>query len=232
MQPQGQDLTNAGKRDFKSPSTSSTTTKSVYTSTKTTTSQSSGKRDYVAPQFLPLKPQSQDSTGKVKDLVNFFDSKSGNNSHPNVPSYSSILQGSSGTVKTESTAPSNNNNFGQPVTQRTPSSPSRSNMNKPKESGSLATFTTQKTIKPHNGLFKSTTGKYPAVARPTTPVVLPSAINNNRNNNQVRRVSDPDIQSLTEELLRKDANNAAKYITVNYQEKTTSYSSEDKAPNP
>lgn len=74
------------------------------------------------------------------------------------------------------------------------------------------------------------------VSKPGSPI-LPSAIINNANNKNSQTSnkngpSDLELQTLSEELLRKDTNNAARYISINYQEKTTSQSKEDKAPLP
>lgn len=71
-------------------------------------------------------------------------------------------------------------------------------------------------------------------SRPGTPVLPSSIVNNNHpaTSNSMNAVTDAELQVLSEELLRKDTNNAARYITINYQEKTTSQSTEDKAPQP
>lgn len=45
-------------------------------------------------------------------------------------------------------------------------------------------------------------------------------------------VSDAELKDVSEALFRKDTNNAAKYITVNYQGKTSSFSKTDLAPQP
>ncbi|KAK5647732.1 hypothetical protein RI129_002624 [Pyrocoelia pectoralis] len=45
-------------------------------------------------------------------------------------------------------------------------------------------------------------------------------------------VTDNELRKFSEELLQRDDNNAFKYITVNYQSKTTSGSSQDLAPEP
>lgn len=44
--------------------------------------------------------------------------------------------------------------------------------------------------------------------------------------------TETEIQEISEALLRKDTNNAAKYITVNYQGRTTSGARTDEAPLP
>ncbi|KAJ0182471.1 hypothetical protein K1T71_001840 [Dendrolimus kikuchii] len=207
-------------------------TQSSSTSTTIThiTQNSGGKRDYVAPQYPSTKPtfNNQQSTNKVKDLINFYDSK--NNG---VPSYSSIVQG---------TTNKNGPNLGpivsttkfvtSPTTPKSPSLPTKplsfsavvAGSNKP---GTATSLTTPKpaTLVP----------VVPTVPthRPGSPV-LPSTILNNNKNQGVssNSVTDDEIIILSEDLLRKDVNNAAKYVTVNYQEKTTSQSKEDKASQP
>ncbi|VVC98547.1 unnamed protein product, partial [Leptidea sinapis] len=173
------------------------------------------KRDYVSPNFPTLKPiqQNKDTPGKVKDLVNFYDSKTnqGNSFPSKGPSYSSIAQGSVNP---------------RPMTNTKPGSYS-----------AIVSGTPQVTTSgPH--LKPSTTGKKPD-ARPVSPTTkptskLPSSIvvgSNNKNQGQAT-ASDEELQLLSEQLLKKDTNNAAKYIKINYQEKTTSQSKDDKAPLP
>nr|CAD7447753.1 unnamed protein product [Timema bartmani]CAD7461765.1 unnamed protein product [Timema tahoe] len=46
------------------------------------------------------------------------------------------------------------------------------------------------------------------------------------------QVNDQDLQTFSETLLNKDVNNAAQYITINYQSKTRSRDNIDKAPQP
>lgn len=46
------------------------------------------------------------------------------------------------------------------------------------------------------------------------------------------KVSDKELQAFTEELLKKDINNAAQYIRINYQGHTKSNSAQDEAPEP
>lgn len=182
-----------------------------------------GKRDYVAPQSPTNKPPpTQQTPGKVKDLINFYDKKPQENNVPQgVPSYSSILRGSTTNNLPSSTKTTLTVKYTQPFTQTT-SKPST----KPFSYSSVVA-----------GSSKPNTPNQPTLAtpKPTTRVpVLPSAIfnnNNNRNNNQGNpNLTDDELKALSEELLRKDINNAARYVTVNYQEKTTSQSKEDKAP--
>lgn len=181
-----------------------------------------GKRDYVAPQFPTNKPpQNQQSTGKVKDLINLFDKKPQEHNAPQgMPSYSSILRGSTTNNLPSPAIKASTLKYTQPFTQTT-SKPST----KPFSFSSIVAGSNKPNV-PHQPTL--------VTPKPTTRVpVLPSAIlnNNNRNNNQGNRnPTDAELQTLSEELLRKDTNNAAKYITVNYQEKTTSQSKEDKAP--
>jgi len=40
------------------------------------------------------------------------------------------------------------------------------------------------------------------------------------------------LQAFTEELLKKDINNAAQYVRINYQGHTKSSSTQDEAPEP
>ncbi|XP_047024698.1 endoribonuclease CG2145-like [Helicoverpa zea] len=199
-------------------------------SPSTQTQSSSGKRDYVAPQFPTLKPtqpNNQPTGGKVKDLINFY-----NNKNPNQGtfSYSSAVQGNKNGPTSTATLPPTR--FTQPLTQSTmltgsvytPKPMSFSSVvagNRPNS----PTFTTSK---PPTRMPGSPT------TRPGTPV-LPSSIVNNNNRGSgtnTNTVTDAELEALSEELLRKDTNNAAKYITVNYQAKTTSHTTEDKAPLP
>ncbi|KAJ9601547.1 hypothetical protein L9F63_000290, partial [Diploptera punctata] len=46
------------------------------------------------------------------------------------------------------------------------------------------------------------------------------------------KVTDKELQAFTEELLKKDVNNAAQYVRINYQGKTKSSSTKDEAPEP
>ncbi|PSN50777.1 Poly(U)-specific endoribonuclease [Blattella germanica] len=46
------------------------------------------------------------------------------------------------------------------------------------------------------------------------------------------KVTDKELQAFTEELLKKDVNNAAQYIRINYQGRTKSNSAKDEAPEP
>lgn len=195
------------------------------------TPSTSGKRDYVAPQFTTLKPttgKTSMSTGKVKDLINFYDGK---NNGQKIPSYSSIVQGP-GNQGTSNKPISSTTKITQPVTQRT----STSHTPKPLSFSSIVAGSKPTsigtTIKPSTSSHRPST--IPPNVRPSSPV-LPSSIINNNNKNQGNNVNGPtdtELQTLSEELLRKDTNNAAKYITINYQEKTTGQSKEDKAPNP
>lgn len=197
--------------------------------------QSNGLRDFVAPQYPGLKPvqnnqpaqnnmpiaNNQPSIGKVNDLVNFY-----NNKNPNQgsPSYSNIVK-----TPTNNNGPSSSTTF----TQSRPTTPTQPT--KPMSFSSAVVGTNKPTVavtpttaKPSTRV-PSTTG-----SRPGTPVLPSSIVNNNRgsNTNNGNTVTDAELITLSEELLRKDTNNAARYITLNYQEKTTSHSKADKAPTP
>ncbi|XP_047985538.1 endoribonuclease CG2145-like [Leguminivora glycinivorella] len=214
-----------GKRDYVSPSTFSTQPHSTSQHTTAKPSNSAPRRDFVNPKFTSPKPldntqNHQNRPGQVQDLVNFFDSKSNNGVvTPKPPSYSSILQGT--TKQTSTLNAWGNTKFNQPVTQSTPKLPAGQTTKS--YSSIVSGSNTPSTVKPSTKPSFSTSR-------------LPSAIvNNNKNNNQASSgngPSDAELQSLSEELLRKDTNNAAKYVTINYQEKTTSQSKEDKAPLP
>lgn len=167
-----------------------------------------GKRDYVAPQYPTVQP----ATGKVKDLINFYDSK---NSSPGTSSYSSIAQGSS-------------HRNGPTVTQRAQITTA---IVTPKPMAFSSVVSGGK-INTQSSTPKSTTRNPGTPTRTGTPVLPSSIVNNNKGNNNDNTVSDAELVTISEELLRKDNNNAAKYLTVNYQEKTTSQSKEDKAPLP
>lgn len=51
-------------------------------------------------------------------------------------------------------------------------------------------------------------------------------------NSQSPDVTDEELREFSETLLTKDVNNAAKYVTINLQGKTTSRSNKDEAPLP
>ncbi|KAJ8736209.1 hypothetical protein PYW08_006865 [Mythimna loreyi] len=184
---------------------------------------SNGKRDYIAPQYTTVKPiqqNSQPAGGKVKDLINFYDGKGPSQG---TFSYSSVLQG-------------NSNKNGPSSTGTLPSTPS---VNTPKP----MTFSTAVWgNKPSTTMFTTPkpTTRYPTTSmtrpgtpsRPGTPVLPSSIVNNNPGSTNTNTVTDAEIETLSEELLRKDTNNAARYITINYQAKTTSRSPVDLAPLP
>lgn len=170
-------------------------------------------------QSPPLSNNKQ-TTGKVKDLINFYDNKAQNGPvSPQKPSYSSILRrpdsntGTSGTTgKAQTTLPAKPTSFSSVLSES----------NKP----------TLPTTKPAWSIGPSKSSATSASTK--KPIVLPSSIvsNNNNQGSNSNGVSDIDLQTLSEELLRKDTNNAAKHVTVNYQGKTTSESKDDKAPLP
>nr|XP_026487843.1 poly(U)-specific endoribonuclease homolog [Vanessa tameamea] len=174
------------------------------------------KRDYVAPN-LPSSnnKNTHPTTGKVKDLVNFYDNKSPSGPSQK-PSYSSILNGPGNQTPTPSTA-------------YTPKPMTFSSV----VSGSNKRTPTNKVTTP------ATAAGIPSVANNNVPTkrpgstVLPSSITSNQGQGtNSGNPSDVELQTISEELLRKDINNAAKYVTINYQEKTTSYAKDDKAPLP
>ncbi|XP_073957177.1 uncharacterized protein [Choristoneura fumiferana] len=226
----------SGKRDYVAPSTSP---RAPYSTSQHTTTKPSSltppKRDFVNPRFTTARPL-QDNTqnkgpGQVQGLVNFFNSNSnGGPVTPKAPSYSSILQGSTKQGSTTTSTTWGASKLQQPVTQPT--------LNLPQGQ----THVSYSSIV--SGSNKLTTAK-PSSRNPTiTPAIvtsstsrpgtqLPSAIVNNNHNQGGSGSSnvptDAELKTLSEELLRKDSNNAAKYVTVNFQEKTTSQSKEDKA---
>ncbi|XP_026319946.1 poly(U)-specific endoribonuclease homolog [Hyposmocoma kahamanoa] len=215
--------------------------------------QPSGKRDYVAP-LVTQKPQStflphHSNAGKVQDLINFYDNKNNNNNNnnnnQNVHSYSAVLQGNNnrgGTISNLATTKPPLN----PSVQNNPSNSTPKPLSfsavvaGPNKQPSPAVIPTRPSTKsPSNS--QSQTTRPAQTTRPGTPV-LPSSLlnqnrknnNNNNNNNQnnANGPTDAELQTLSEELLRKDTNNAAKYVTINYQEKTTSQSKVDNAALP
>jgi hypothetical protein len=46
------------------------------------------------------------------------------------------------------------------------------------------------------------------------------------------KISNKELQTFTDELLKKDINNAAQYVRINYQGRTKSSSTRDEAPEP
>lgn len=215
------------------PSTSQTHTPASYvvnSGPQSNSQSSNGKRDYVAPQFptlKPVQPNNQPTGGKVKDLINFYDNK---NPSQGTHSYSSILQGSSNKNGPIPTVTLPSTRFTQPT--QSPLTTSSIYTPKPMSFSSVlagnkpSIHSTLTTPKPTTRIPTS------SMSRPGTPVLPSSIVNNNRGTTNTNSVSDAELEALSEELLRKDTNNAAKYITVNYQEKTTSQSKEDKAPLP
>ncbi|XP_068626494.1 endoribonuclease CG2145-like [Battus philenor] len=187
------------------------------------TKPTSPKRDYVAPQFPVLKPiqdHNRKTMGNVKDLINYYDNLDQNqNNNPRKPSYSSITQGSSsGTL-----------NAGSVINTPPKHTP------KPVSFSTVVAGSSTHTVNPTPGTsaHKSTISNDGKATQPTARPVLPSSIiNNNNNQGSGSTVTNAELQILSEELLRKDINNAAKYLTINYQEKTSSQSNEDKAPQP
>lgn len=188
---------------------------------------SNSKRDYVSPHFPTLKPSQNNqpvqnnqqmkdnqATGtKVKDLINFYDNK---NPTPTPPSFSSILRGST-------------NKNGATTATASPILPTKPMSFSSVVAGGNKPRTPARTTPEAIVTAPSTPGH-----RPGTPVLPSTIVNNNRdtNSNNANTVTDAELQTLSEELLRKDSNNAARFITVNYQDKTTSQSTEDKAPRP
>lgn len=188
---------------------------------------SNGKRDYVAPQYptiTPIQQANQPAGGKVKDLINFYDSKGPSQG---TFSYSSVLQGNSNKngLSPAGTLPSTLSPSVQ--TPKPMSFSSAVGGNKP---SSTAMFTTTKpaTRIPTTSMSRPGT----PTSRPGTPVLPSSIVNNNRGTTGSNTVTDAELETLSEELLRKDTNNAARYITINYQSKTTSRSTVDMAPLP
>ncbi|CAG9796543.1 unnamed protein product [Diatraea saccharalis] len=187
--------------------------------------QSTGKRDYVNPNVSFLKPSTNVQQGKVKDLVNFYDSKSQPSTSQKTPSYSSILQGP------------NKNNQGnqnnQPLSQ-THQTPKPSSYSEIMTNSNRNTATSSRTTLKPSSIGTATSSKHLSPTTTRRPLIPPSSVvNNNRNQGNNRNsVTETELQTLSEELLRKDINNAAKYITINYQAKTTAQSLEDKAPLP
>lgn len=201
--------------------------------------QSSGKRDYVASP-ITQKPQSTSlphhtNAGKVQDLINFYDNKNNNNNGQNIPSYSSILRGNNNrgvtTVNLPSTKPPVSPSVQNNPTVSTPKPLSFSAVVAgPNKQPSPATIPTSKPS------TKSPPNSQPQTTLPGFPVLPSSILNqnrkNNNNQNNANGPTDAELQTLSEELLRKDTNNAAKYLTINYQEKTTSQSKVDNAALP
>lgn len=209
-----------------------TTARSLTSPLPNRVTQSSGKRDYVATNFpaLPSPTNTQSGTGKVKDLVNFYDSKNTQQNVPQkVPSYSSILNGKNQGTTSKIL----------PVTQSTPKVVPNQTP-KPLSFSSIVAGSNRPTVVPSGATARPSTTS--TQSKPTNtfnqastsrPNVLPSALaNNNNQGSNGNNPTDLELQTLSEELLKRDTNNAAKYVTINYQEKTTSQSTEDKAPLP
>lgn len=189
-----------------------------YQSTSNTTPMPRGppKRDYVAPPSNHGNPQS--TAGKVKDLINLYDSMSTGGTAPSQkPSYSSILL-----PKGDNKVPTQHGNHHSTV--------STANTPKPISFSSVVSGSNKPTSPPSKPGVSN--NNLQPTNRPGSPVLPSTIVNNQGQNSNSNGPSDVELQTLSEELLRKDVNNAAKYITVNYQEKTTGMSKDDKAPLP
>lgn len=221
-----------GKRDYVAPQFptlkpiqgANVTPKSTTASLNT--QESGSRRDYVAPQYPTLKPVNQPSSGKVKDLINFYDQNGSQNPPQKIPSYSSILAGS--THKNAPGSTLTTSSFTQPTPKPVSTATKPLSFSNVVSGPNPSAQTTITTPKPSTRLPSNTPTSRPGSS------VLPSSIVNRNQNNQANNnaPTDLELQTLSEELLRKDVNNAAKYVTINYQEKTTSQSKDDKAPNP
>lgn len=183
------------------------------------TQQTNAKRDYVASQFTTPSPGLK-TNGKVKDLINFFGGQ-GNNK----PSFSSVVGGHN--------APSTLR-----TTQAVPTASTSTigiNRHGAKKPSSTLTQMDHTTATPsvQSPVFPISSTRNPAQQRTTNTLLPSSFINNNKKEQESgSSPSNTDIEALSEELLRKDFNNAAKFITVNIQERTTFQSKDDKAPEP
>ncbi|CAH2102439.1 unnamed protein product [Euphydryas editha] len=219
-------FTNAGstshspKRDYVAPQFPTLkpigTTSHLSTSNTTPMPSSSSKRDYVAPPSSK-HGNTQPTDGKVKDLINLYDSiSSGGSASSQKPSYSSILKPTGNKVPTQ-----HGNQYSTVSTVNTPKPISFSSV---VSGSSKPTSTLSKPGVSNNNLQPTN--------RPGSPVLPSTLVNNQGQNTNSNSPSDTELQTLSEELLRKDVNNAAKYVTVNYQEKTTGSSTDDKAPLP
>lgn len=204
-------------------------------------SPSAPKRDYVSPQFTTTKPIPQNNEptgGKVKDLVHFYDSKDKNQGitvPTTKPSYSSILHDPKATQGPTLSTPSNQftGKPGQTSPNVTPKPMSYSDiLSGSNKHGSPPSSPGLKPGIPNANGVKPPATNTVNVPTPKPNPVLPSSLANTNTNNNRNGPTDVELQTLSEELLRKDVNNAAKYVTINYQEKTTSFSKEDKAPQP
>lgn len=193
---------------------------------------------------MPQKPQStplphHSNAGKVQDLINFYDNKNNNNNGQNIPSYSTVLRGNNNRIVTTSNLPTTKATV-NPSVQNNPtiSTPKPLSFSAvvagPNKHPSPAVIPT---VKPSP---KSPYYSQSQTTLPGTPVLPSSLVNQNRKNNNnansnqnnANRPTDYELQTVSEELLRKDTNNAARYITINYQEKTTSQSKVDNAALP
>ncbi|XP_011562239.3 endoribonuclease CG2145 [Plutella xylostella] len=229
--PQKNTPQSGGKRDYVAPTRPTvkplvaSTNNPTWTTLKPTTP--SGKRDYVNPSYK--NTASTQKTATVKDLVNFYDNK--DKTPSNQPSYSSILSGNKGSSTT-----------GTSHLATTPSQKPSSQTPKPFSYSSIVAGTTKKgpetintnghtTLKPTTKWPHNNSGSTNKNNPPNRP--LPSSFVNNKNaQGQGNVATDAEIEILSEELLKKDTNNAARLITINYQEKTTSQSKDDRAPLP
>lgn len=70
------------------------------------------------------------------------------------------------------------------------------------------------------------------LSKPGTNFVGSPANNNEPAVKNIQQSEDEELREFSEALLRKDTNNAANFITINYQSKTTSRSLVDEAPLP
>lgn len=219
----------SGKRDYvaanwpnkpSSPQASGQTSPSLPT-IKPSVPTTNGRRDYVNPNWPALPTPSKNGP-----LL-----QSASTSKPS--SFSSVVSSPTLPQPTKAGASNDRRDY---VNPNWPALPTQST---PSKNGLL--YPTAPTLKPPSfssvvsggGADKpigTSSVQTPAPAK--RPTVLPSTLVNKNQNTNSNSPTDLELQNLSEELLRKDTNNAFTLITINYQEKTTSQSKDDKAPYP
>ncbi|CAG9581572.1 unnamed protein product [Danaus chrysippus] len=207
-----------GKRDYVAPQISTknpaTTVTTPKTHPSTAVTQNPSRRDYVAPQYPTTKPATTQKQKFNTPTVVTQKTPSPKRDYvapsPTQRQSSNTWKGGKGTQSTASTNPTP-----KPISFSSVVSGSKKPSTLPSSSSSLTPTSPSKL----------------ALNNLPTNLVLPSSLANNQGTN-TNGLTDVELQNVSEELLRKDVNNAAKYITISYQEKTTAMSKDDKSPLP
>lgn len=171
------------------------------------------------------------NSGKVKDLVKFFDN---NGDHNNQGKHGFPTSTTKKMSFSSAVSGTNSKPGGHASTLNSHTKPNTLMSNLPNPSRPAQPFSYSSVVS--GGMNKNSMASTPTPKLPSTPTLapkLPNIIADPKQNNQQGSIaSDSELKAVSEDLLKKDVNNAAKLITVNYQGKTTSSSKTDMAQNP